>query len=80
MPVTKNVKLEGSNNEEKCRYEFIDAFDCFFKIHKVFDISYHPLLKNLLIFIDRFIFMNLEASGVTNKMHEIAANISTTGL
>lgn len=72
----KNTKSEENDKVEKHPYEFIDAFDCFLKIHKVFDIAYHPLLKNLLIFIERFIYMNMEASGVTNKMHDVAMTMN----
>lgn len=72
---TENLFQFPMASKDKQPYRFIDAFDCFFKLHKVFHINYHPHIKNLMIFIDRFIFKNAETTGVSNKMLTVANNI-----
>lgn len=57
-------------------FTFLQVFDCFFKVHKVFHIHYHPQIKNLMSFIDYYIFKNSEGdANVTTKMREVAKKI-----
>lgn len=56
-------------------FTVLQAFDSFLKVHKVFHINYHPLIKSLMSFIDYFIFENKAEATVNRKMADLAMKL-----
>lgn len=51
---------------------FIDAFDIFFKAHKIFDFNYEPTLRNMMTFVENYIYKLEGEHTPTNRMTDIS--------
>lgn len=55
-------------------FSFDEVFDMYFKLHHVLNIQYHPNLKNLLIFMEHFVY-GMKESFVPVNMTKLAKKI-----
>lgn len=54
-------------------FQFVDVMDLFFKVHKIFDLDFHPSNKSMMNFIEVFIFeMNRDNIVITSAMNSYA--------
>lgn len=54
-------------------FDFVDTFDLFFKVHKIFNQSFESHVMNMMKFIQHAIFeMSERGLNPTNRMKEIA--------
>lgn len=55
-------------------FDFVAVMDLFFKLHHVFNLHYHPNLKNFMIFIEHFIY-DIDVSPVGANTAKLAKKI-----
>lgn len=51
----------------------MEVFDLFFKVHKIFNLDFHPDIKPMMLFVEKYIFkMNHNQSQLTARTRDIA--------
>lgn len=54
-------------------YGIMEVFDMFFKVHKIFNLDFHPNIQPMMLFVEKYIFkMNHSQSQLTARIREIA--------
>lgn len=53
-------------------FSFIETFDLFYKIHRIFNLEYHKDIKTMMIYFGHFIYGFRNDEAITSEMHKIA--------
>lgn len=54
-------------------FGIMGVFDLYFKVHKLFNLSFHPNIQPMMLFVEYYIFkMNENQSQLTARIRELA--------
>lgn len=54
-------------------FNFIETIDLFFKIHKIFNLKFHSNIKQLMTFLEKFVYeISVDENLITGMMRALA--------